>query len=118
MASGLAEDGALAFLLLKHGALTDIRDANDDSAAELGVFELAAAHESAMLAAEAEARARAREARQRAELAAEQEAARREWQERLAEAHAYDHTRTTIPGPGPHRGPCSSDCAVSNRMVE
>jgi len=71
-AACLLQDGALASLLVAHGADGDLADASGDLTPRgLGLDSLLAAHADAERRAEASARAREREQRQAAELAAE-----------------------------------------------
>jgi len=90
-AACLLRDGSMAALLLrKGGADPCAADASGDTPLDLGLEDLLEDHDLAVAAAEAEARAARREAQQRAQLAAEEEAATRSWAERLDEASAYD----------------------------
>ena len=76
-----------------------IRDANNDTCADLDLFELLAHHESEVARFEAEQRAAERERKQAAALAADRAEAAYRWSERLASELAFE-SRTSEFGHG------------------
>uniref|UniRef100_A0A7S2SU33 NF-kappa-B inhibitor-like protein 1 n=1 Tax=Rhizochromulina marina TaxID=1034831 RepID=A0A7S2SU33_9STRA len=86
----MLQDGALAALLLRHGADSSRKDLHQETPVDLGLEELITAHENSILEAEAARRQHEQEQRQMEALKQERELARKNWQDKLAEASAYD----------------------------